>query len=281
MRDTLPVITAISRFQEALTRVKITRDKRPQERAMEREVRRMFRAQYRALARQMMPKAKALFENYLLPEASAAPWMKESDYRAAVLFREAASASTINRLLTQIISADETTWQDTLAGQIGEAIARGARRQAAELSASFDVPTERIEALASQQAVELLTGVNETTRATVREIIAEGIRDRRTYQQVARDLAARFDEFSRSRARVIAITEIGNAYVRGQQQTDRGLIDAGIAMEKAWLPTDPCPVCEENAAAGYIDYGAEFPSGHDAPTAHPSCKCALLSRRKE
>ena len=45
---------------------------------------------------------------------------------------------------------------------------------------------------------------------------------------------------------------------------------AGGSVRFTWIPR------EENAAAGPIDLDDEFPSGDDAPTAHPNCECALM-----
>ncbi|MFB8182624.1 phage portal protein [Streptomyces sp. NPDC055966] len=43
-----------------------------------------------------------------------------------------------------------------------------------------------------------------------------------------------------------------------------------------WVPDDSaCDVCDANAAAGYIPVTKAFPSGHDAPPAHPNCGCRL------
>lgn len=38
----------------------------------------------------------------------------------------------------------------------------------------------------------------------------------------------------------------------------------------------PCPICLENEAAGAHHLGQPFPSGDQAPPAHPNCECVLV-----
>ena len=49
---------------------------------------------------------------------------------------------------------------------------------------------------------------------------------------------------------------------------------AGVKLKKIWVTdTDPCDECQANGDAGAIPIDDEFPSGDDAETAHPGCKC--------
>ncbi len=46
-----------------------------------------------------------------------------------------------------------------------------------------------------------------------------------------------------------------------------------------WLVDDggaPCPDCDDNALAGALAKGEEFPTGHPCPPAHPGCRCLLV-----
>lgn len=258
------------KLAEAMKLSKIHLEQLPFEKRAERLMRRMFRAQEKALSPKLRI-SRGIFEMWRCitrPEN--------------VLFREATPANTLFRILDRTINADAEDYQSSMASVIAAAIRRGGRSQAVDLSVSFSIPTDRIERTADDLAGVLITGVNDTTRQAVRDLISAGIRDRQTYTQVARSLRERFEEFSVSRARMIAVTEIGNAYVRGQQETDRGLIAAGIEMEKASILSDgACPICIENGEAGWIPYESEFPSGDEAPLFHPTCRCALMSQRKE
>ena len=43
-----------------------------------------------------------------------------------------------------------------------------------------------------------------------------------------------------------------------------------------WVVDDggaPCPDCDDNALAGPVPHGSEFPTGDLHPPAHPGCRC--------
>jgi hypothetical protein len=75
-----------------------------------------------------------------------------------------------------------------------------------------------------------------------------------------------------------AIVEAASAVVRSLDRSLklREAVDRGDT-EKSWVG-GTCPVCEENAAAGWIDIDEAFPSGDDEPPAHPNCECELETR---
>lgn len=82
------------------------------------------------------------------------------------------------------------------------------------------------------------------------------------------------------RASRIARTEISNAYNFGQLNSIRQAADEGWILgvpEKAWMAggPNPCDICLENEAAGYIALDAVFPSGDEHPTTHPNDACAV------
>jgi len=85
-----------------------------------------------------------------------------------------------------------------------------------------------------------------------------------------------FDDFSETRADLIAQTEGNDAYNAGRRETAKSL---GMD-EHAWETEsgDPCPECEANEAQGFIDIDEDFESGDDAPTAHPGCLCLVNFR---
>lgn len=84
----------------------------------------------------------------------------------------------------------------------------------------------------------------------------------------------------KNRAQRIARTELSNSYNFGQMDSMRQAADEGWlpgAPEKSWMAggANPCEICEDNEAAGPIALDAVFPSGHEHPTAHPQCECAV------
>jgi len=62
-------------------------------------------------------------------------------------------------------------------------------------------------------------------------------------------------------------------------------VSAGMGAELAkgtlvrWVVEDvdgPCSDCDDNALAGPTPLGDPFPTGQDAPPAHPGCRCVLM-----
>ncbi len=84
--------------------------------------------------------------------------------------------------------------------------------------------------------------------------------------------------FSDDRAELIARTEIGSANQHGALESMRFAQDYGLEIQKYWsADADPCDDCKENEDASPIPLDEDFPSGDDAPEAHPNCKCSLIS----
>jgi SPP1 gp7 family putative phage head morphogenesis protein len=77
-----------------------------------------------------------------------------------------------------------------------------------------------------------------------------------------------------ARADMISTTELARAVSQASLDTYK---TNGIT-QVAWEAADnPCEaLCLPNAEAGPITTGDSFPSGVDAPPAHPLCRCALI-----
>lgn len=117
--------------------------------------------------------------------------------------------------------------------------------------------------------------IDDATRDEIKGIIASGLND-----NIGRDaIADNIEEagaFSKERAALIANTEIGHANSQGALQGYKAGRDIGVNLKKYWIPDEnACPICEENGDAGLIDLDDDFPSGDDAPLAHPNCECVL------
>lgn len=139
----------------------------------------------------------------------------------------------------------------------------------------FDSVNASAAAWAKDQAAALVTGVSDTTRAQLRGAISAGLKAGMTNDQIA-DSLQQLGAFSADRARLIAYTEISGANSQGALNGYKLAASEGVAVQKAWiLGEHPCDDCEDNAAAGAIDLDDTFPSGDDAPPAHPNCECSL------
>lgn len=86
-----------------------------------------------------------------------------------------------------------------------------------------------------------------------------------------------FEDFSDTRAEMIAQTEANDAYNEGRS----ALAEEADMDEKSWETEsgDPCEDCLGNEGDGWIDIDDTFSSGDDAPTAHPRCQCTLNFRK--
>ncbi len=251
---------------EAFSRELVHRDKVSLERRLASTMRRIFRAQSKALMSRLIPEIRFLFQ-----EASVAP--------IAI------------HLVDVIVNGSTKPFEADIARLLLSALEKGSLRTRTDvrLTADFRLPATRQAQIVREQGARLVANVNETTREAVRQIISDGLDNHSSYQQVAKLLRERFSEFGtkatqkhiRDRATLIATTEIGDAYSRGQLETAARMVELGLEVEKAWLTVgEACPICDANEAEGWLDSEGSFSSGHDAPTAHPACRCALKVRSK-
>jgi|GEM_PF-6335005 len=142
-----------------------------------------------------------------------------------------------------------------------------------------DAIVDRVSAAAVQaardQAAELVSQVDESTRDMLRDVIADGLEQNLGTDGIA-DLIQESAAFGDDRAQLIAHTEVRNANERGALEGMRGARDAGVNIKKeVLLGPNACEVCIENADAGPIDVDESFPSGDLAPGFHVRCECAV------
>lgn len=173
------------------------------------------------------------------------------------------------------------------------ALLAGAKGAIADLGlgSSFDLASPgAIEELRAHAAARV-AGVNATTRDDIRRIIADGVVQKKSYSAIARDIKARYAQFATgsplahiaSRAELVAVTEIGDAYEVGSRGVVDRLSRSGLEMEKQWLDVGDRrvdPICASNASEGWIPLDQDFGSGHQHPTAHPGCRCTTEYRRR-
>lgn len=127
-------------------------------------------------------------------------------------------------------------------------------------------------AWARDHAAKLVTRIEENTRALIRAHVVAGLAEGDGAERLA-DRLRHSPGFSHARALLIARTELQNAQNHGNLAAYRR---SGAVWGKEWLlDGDPCEVCIGNADAGPIPLDQPFPSGDQAPTAHPRCVCAL------
>lgn len=261
-------LAALDLLETAMTRKAAARKRARLEVTLQRAMAKAFRAQGRAFVREL----GAVRSTY--PIAEAARW---GDWVAKF---DKAVAATVE-LFTGPIDAATTS-----------AVLLGAKAMLGTLKASigFDLANPRAAAwLAENPAAERVTMITETTRGYIAALVDRAIEDGASYSELARRITDRYEEMAAgkpqlhidSRAHLIAVTEVGEAYSAGNLMAGQALEDDGIPMEKAWDTVGDGRVsdgCDENAAAGWLPLAAAFPSGHQRPLRFPGCRCDLLMR---
>jgi hypothetical protein len=176
---------------------------------------------------------------------------------------------------------------------VGAGLEAGAKAQSDTLGigVSFDLKNPRAVAYLEQHGAALVTKIDDTTREYIKTVVTNGVRDGQSYDEIAKSISDRYEEFKvgkpqehiDSRAHLVAVTEMGEAYEAGNQIVAQDLMDAGLDMEKFWQTSEDERVsdgCQENQDAGWIPIADPFPSGHMHPLRFPGCRCMALYRRK-
>jgi hypothetical protein len=132
-----------------------------------------------------------------------------------------------------------------------------------------DVPDQVAEDQVGAMQATWLSEVTETRVKRIAAILAAG----GTAAAIAAAILALLR--SPSDALRIATTETYRAANQGAMAAYRR---AGVNRVR-WVTRSghPCPICLENEAAGPRHLGQPFPSGDQAPPAHPNCECVLVS----
>src|SRR5690606_6069541 len=100
---------------------------------------------------------------------------------------------------------------------------------------AFDLKHPRAVEFMSQSGADRVTQITDTTRDYLRTLLTQAADEGWSYGKTARAIRKRYAEFSVTRARNIAVYELGNAYEAGNLLVARDLQDAGLTMEKQWL----------------------------------------------
>lgn len=189
--------------------------------------------------------------------------------------------------------ADETSPDlvDVLQQYIQLALPLGAKAIQEDLgiTAAFDLKNPRAVAYLDAHGAELVKGIDDTTRDELRTLISDMTANGESYDAVAKAIQEKFDGFAdgrpqqhiESRAHMVAVTEMGNAYAAGNKAVADDLADGGLVIEKSWQTMGDDRVSDEclaNEAQGWIPNEQAFSSGDDVPLAHPGCRCDCYYR---
>lgn len=231
---------------------------------------------------------KIVSQVFVEQSARVDDWL--SDYRH--MFTEAGLPVVIEGVLLAILIRAMTEKHAEIEFTLADAVLDGFESaMVVDFGISFALNQDALARTVRELSARMITNISETTRNIIVDILTQGAESRWSYAQTAKAIADKFREFTaragqrhiRNRAELVAITEIGNAYMQGKLEVGRGLVSSGLAMEKAWLTVGDERVsdgCRANESIGWIDFGQSFPSGHEAPLRFPGCRCALQMRRK-
>lgn len=123
--------------------------------------------------------------------------------------------------------------------------------------------------------------ISRQTKDKIRKILIESAETGRSYTETAKLIEEQGEAgvFSRSRAELIAVNQVGHAFGQGNMDIVDGFIsETGSIVQKAWQTVGDdrvTPECQENQDIGWIGFNEAFPSGDEqAPRAsNPRCRC--------
>lgn len=200
--------------------------------------------------------------------------------------REAVSVADWLTLFGEATRATEPAFAEPIQLAAVRALEQGIAAAVADLAI-----TDRIFTLEHPEAVRYLrvrgltqvARIRETTRETLRRILAQAADEGWSYDRTAKAIRERYKHFSKERARNIAVFELGDAYEHGNMLVARDLQAGGLEMEKQWLSvgdTNVRPDHRANQGQGWIPLDDAFQNGSERPPTDPRCRCTLLLRRK-
>jgi hypothetical protein len=258
---------ANDRLLETITRKKIDQFILPIETSLQSKIAKLFSKQGSAVVKALTPIKKYLTES------------------ATSDFNELFDTATLDT------SAD---MQEAIATAVSKAVVIGGKSLLSDFRSSivFSLTNPRAVTYTKDHAAEAITGIDDHSKADIRTLVLLAVEHGTSYATLAKQIKDRYQQFAigvpqqhiRSRAELIAVTEVGNAYQAGNYVAAATLEDSGITLEKFWYNRGDNKVsagCKENTAAGWIDLASAFPSGHMTPLRFPGCRCAAQYRRKK
>jgi hypothetical protein len=198
-------------------------------------------------------------------------------------FKESIPDDTIDELFDN--TSPNANMATAIQSAVESAISVGADTLIDQLDVDtvFSLENPRAVEYLDNYGAELVKGLDETSKRILRDLLANATEQGFSYQKTAKLIEKLFTDWSTNRAKLIATTEIGNAYQEGNLIVGKDLAASGVAIEKSWLTRGDDkvdPHCSANADQGWIDVNAVFSSGVERPLDHPRCRCVMLMRRK-
>ncbi len=122
-------------------------------------------------------------------------------------------------------------------------------------------------------AGELAEAIIDPLRRRLEEVFAGNTDD--DANALAESLGVAYREWKTQRIELTASDHIASAFARG------AFAATPSDTMLRWVVDDidgPCPDCDDNALAGDVPRGEEFPTGQQYPPAHAGCRCLLVPK---
>lgn len=245
-------------------------------------------ARFGVLARAMTTTSRlvaAHFRDFAVAVATRAPIVAaEMRSRRLDEFDDA-----IDRVLGTEIAALGVELSSTLAGALRPVVGLGGGDAAREpgfrgLQIAFDIERPDVTRWLDQHALELVQGLDRTTRDELAGVLRRGVQGGMSIEQIARQIVDRAKSMSQARARLIAQTEVMRSYNFGKVAAyrDSGLVSGIRFVDGQFGACDHCRSL--NGAIVSLD-GDGFTSTIGTttlraphPPLHPGCRCTTTAQ---
>lgn len=166
-----------------------------------------------------------------------------------------------------------------------------AKLKMAEAGISFEVmnpkATEYIAKLKSLHLSNNRGSITRDTKRKIQQLLMEGVDKGTSYSEMARQIREQGNAgvFSRARAELIAVNQVGKAYGTGNDEMIREYMkETSAIIQKFWQTVEDSnvtPECAANEEQGWLGMDEHYPSGdtHAPRASNPRCRCAMSYRR--
>lgn len=149
-------------------------------------------------------------------------------------------------------------------------------QQTLGVSIDYDLLNPNVQQFLDEYTASEVKLIDETTRASIKNIIDAGVVDGLGVDEVAKQISDQYTMFGRVRSKLIAHNEIAQVHSQAEMLSYK---ESGVVESKYWWSAHDDKVsrgCLANQAQGSIPLNKEFQSGHQAPPRHPRCRCVVI-----
>lgn len=160
-------------------------------------------------------------------------------------------------------------------GKLFDAQGIGQQTQESFIRSAFAQPETMFKVqLLATRSFEMLKGVTATMGSQMNLILAQGIADGRGPADLAKEMSSTIDNLTRSRAMLIARTEIINAHAEGQLDSFKKLGVNALGLKAEWSTAGDLRVCPQCSANEGKIYSVDEARG--LIPLHPGCRCSWI-----